>query len=203
MSLHEIRALLVSGCLFWSTLAPAGPVTSGADPQSSLKYWEWKGNGVVFRLTQRLPDQTRAFFLARGFDKDSADLFATRCVFQSMFRNTGGRTGATVRIDLRQWQVKTKNQAGQLRVREDWNTVWINRQLPQSALIAFEWSLLPTQQEYAPDDYNWGMTSYGLPPGSRFDLVFTWYRNNEMFNGLISDIECAPDVHPDPDSATP
>jgi hypothetical protein len=58
--------------------------------------------------------------------------------------------------------------------------------------------LLPTQQEYAPDDYNWGMTSYGLPPGSEFDLVFAWHRGEQNFGGQIAGIECAPDIHPEP-----
>ena len=33
-------------------------------------------HGALFRLTQRLPDQTRAFFLARGFAPDDADFLA-------------------------------------------------------------------------------------------------------------------------------
>jgi len=195
-----LQLFAIAGLLVWSATLAAGPVTTGADPETELKYWEWRDNGVLFRLTQRLPDQTRAFFMSRGFDKASADTFATSCVFQSMFRNIGDPASSNVRINLDEWQIKRGKKEDQMQVREDWKVVWEDKQLPQSARIAFEWSLLPTQQEYAPDDYNWGMTSYGLPPGSQFDLVFTWHRGDQNLGGQIAGIECAPDIHPEPDA---
>lgn len=174
----------------------AAPVTTGHDEATGLWYWEWNADGVVFRLTQRLPDQTRGFFLARGFDPASADNIATRCVFQSMFKNAGDAGFGQVAFDLREWRIHADSAEWPLLVRSDWEKEWAARGLSEPARIAFEWSLLPTTQEYAPGDYNWGMTSYGLPPGSRFDLAFTWRHQGELHHGRIEGIECPPDIHP-------
>jgi hypothetical protein len=174
------------------------PVIMGIDPQTQLKYWEWHAGGVLLRLTQRLPDQTRAYFLARGFAQADADRIAANCVFQSMFRNTTPATSGTVVSDLNDWRIRTNGKPGRLLLREYWRKLWAEREVPESARIAFEWSLLPTYQTYAPGDYNWGMTSYGLSPGSGFDLRFSWHRNGERFEGKIDNIRCAPDIHPEP-----
>jgi len=185
--------------LLWpgSPAADASSTTTGRAPDTGLRYWEWQGDGVLFRLTQRLPDQTRAFFLARGFDPDSADLIATRCVFQSMFKNTA--EAGSVTIDLDDWRILVSGDKERaLMTRETWTRQWQTRKPPQSARIAFEWSLLPTRQVYGPGDYNWGMTSYGLPPRQRFDLVFSWTRDGKVFTARLKDIECTPDLHPEP-----
>ena len=52
--------------------------------------------------------------------------------------------------------------------------------------------------EYDINDYNWGMSSYGLPPGSQFDLVFTWKREGKSFEGRIDNVSCPDDIHPEP-----
>lgn len=177
--------------------AVAGPVTTGSDPDTGLRFWEWRGQGILFRLDQRLPDQTRAFFLARGFDRRAADRIAAGCVFQSMFRNTAD--AGTVTIDLDDWRIRVAGEEERrLLTREAWARVWQARDVPQSARIAFEWSLLPTRQTYAPGDYNWGMTSYGLSPGRRFDLEFSWRRDGTPHHAHLEDIQCPPDIHPEP-----
>jgi len=152
---------------------------------------------VVFRLTQRLPDQTRAFFLARGFDTQSADLLATSCVFQSMFKNAAAEGTASVHFDLRDWRIFVDDTPRRLKDRDYWAEVWDSRGLSQPARIAFEWALLPTTQDYAPGDYNWGMTSYGLEPGVGFDMEFSWSANGTAHRARIDGIECAPDIHPE------
>jgi hypothetical protein len=182
--------------LLTPTLCPAA-VETGVEPETGLRYWQWEGEGVIFRLTQRLPDQTRAFFLARGFDPQSADLLATNCVFQSMFQNAAAEGSASVRFDLRDWRILVDDTPRRLKDRDYWAEVWASRDLPQPARIAFEWSLLPTTQEYAPGDYNWGMTSYGLAPGLVFDLQFSWSANGTGHRARIEGIECAPDIHPE------
>jgi len=54
--------------------------------------------------------------------------------------------------------------------------------------------MFPTQQEYQPGDFNWGLTTYGIPPGSVFDLTVTWQEGGESRSGEIRNIVCAPDV---------
>lgn len=180
--------------------AGAAPVIEGVVAETGLRYWEWNSQGVLFRLTQRLPDQTRAFFLARGFDAESAELVATQCVFQSMFRNTGSKGSGAVDIDLDDWVVEANDERSRLLTRGKWEAILESSGLQPAAMIAFTWSLLPTRQSYQPDDYNWGMTSYGLAPGMKFNLGFTWRHNGQLREGMLRGVECPPDIHPEPGS---
>jgi hypothetical protein len=188
-------------CLL-GTLTPAtalaGAFSEGVVPETGLRYWEWHGNDALFRLTQRLPDQTRGFFLARGFNGPDADLLARNCVFQTLFKNSAQPGGASLGYDLEHWAVHTGDEERPVLTREHWARIWQQRGLDRSAQIAFEWSLLPTRQVYEPQDYNWGMTSFGLEPGSRFDLSFSWQRDGTRHSGRLRGVECAPDIHPDP-----
>lgn len=174
-------------------------LSRGADPDTGLRHWQWQEAGIHFKLTQRLPDQTRAFFGARGFDKAARERIALACVFQSEFKNTAGNDEPPVEYDLSEWRVHTDEEVRPLMVRETWKPIWQEHDLPKAARIAFEWALLPTYQEYATGDYNWGMTAYGLPPGSEFDLEFSWQRGDQHYTRRINGIECPPDIHPQPE----
>jgi len=195
-SLHQI-ALVIA--VFLLPLPLPAKLSTGEDADTALQYWLWEEAGIAFRLTQRLPDQTRAFFAARGFDQAARERVALACVFQSEFQNTAGNDSPPVEYDLTEWRVHSTQGTRPLLVREAWQTVWADYALPESAAIAFEWSLLPTRQRYEAKDYNWGMTAYGLPPGSMFDLEFRWSRGGEHYTRRIDGIRCPPDVHPEPE----
>jgi len=85
-----------------------------------------------------------------------------------------------------------------LKTRDDWQKEWKTRKAPAPAQLAFEWSLLPTQQIYQPGDYNWGMSVFNLAPGSTFDLDVVWHQGSEKQVVRIQDIRCAPDERRDP-----
>ncbi|MFP3874206.1 MAG: hypothetical protein ACLFV1_07105 [Thiohalophilus sp.] len=174
-------------------------LSRGEDPDTGLRHWHWQEAGISFRLTQRLPDQTRAFFAARGFDKKTRERIALSCVFQSEFRNTADNDRPPVEYDLSEWRIHVDGETRGLIVREDWQQTWQEYDVPKAARIAFEWALLPTHQVYESDDYNWGMTAYGLSPGTEFDLEFSWSRGDKEYTRRIDGIECAPDIHPEPE----
>jgi hypothetical protein len=192
-----LAALFLSAWQLAAANGP-GPVVTGRDASTGLKYWQWEAQGVRFRLTHRLPDQTRAFLLARGFDRDTAEFVATNCVFQSEFRNVAPAGSGSVSFDLAEWRVRHGGGEHGLLTREYWREALARRALGQSARIAFEWGLLPTRQTYAPGDYNWGITVYGLPPGTPFDLTFVWRRDGRRFEGIMQGLDCPPDIHPEP-----
>jgi len=172
-------------------------VVRGAQPDTGLAFWRWESDGVSVELVQRLPDQTRAFFQGRGFDSEPADAFALGCVFQTIFRNTATDPGAGgLDYDMAQWRVVTPSGRQAPRLKEQWDREWAARGVSQAARIAFRWALLPNRQGFEPGDYNWGMTSYGLPPGERFDLELVWSRGGKRETALIPDIECPRDIHP-------
>ena len=105
--------------------------------------------------------------------------------------------------------LRNDSAAGVVRFRlEDWSVAvdgdqrplvsvfeWLNRLEAhgpdKAALGAFRWAQFPPEQEYEPGgDWNQGMLSAGLPPGSRFDLMARWSVGNKLFEGVLRDVEC-------------
>jgi len=175
-------------------------LTSGIDEDAQLPYWQVTSAAVSVRLVQRLPDQTRGYFQARGFPVEDADRIARSCVFQTIFRNASERAvqPAPVSYQLREWVVHHAGRKQGLKTREDWQVEWRARHAPAPAQVAFEWSLLPTQQRYQPGDYNWGMTVFNLAPGAVFDLELVWHEGDRKQSAVIREIQCAPDERRDP-----
>ncbi len=174
-------------------------VLTGTDAEAQLPFWELRVPGMSLRLVQRLPDQTRAYFMGRGFSKAQAEQIAQSCIFQTIYKNTA-HAGSPLIIDydLGQWQVLHAGKVSKLKLREDWQRHWQLQKINTAAAIAFEWSLLPTRQTYKANDYNWGMTSFALPPGSQFDVLLHWQENGVAKNARMQHLECAPDIHPQP-----
>ncbi|MBL3590034.1 MAG: hypothetical protein JMN24_09610 [gamma proteobacterium endosymbiont of Lamellibrachia anaximandri] len=189
--MHVITLLI--GTLFIPTASAAGSATTGSDPETGLAFWRYEAEGILFELNQRLPDQTRAFFQARGFDTDTANQFATSCVFQSRLLNTAVAGGASLQFNLNEWRVISGNKSSSMATTDDWMPRWKKQSIGQAARIAFKWSLLPSEQTYAPGDYNWGMTSYDQPPGTRFNLTLVWHREGKRESATIRNIECPAD----------
>ncbi len=172
--------------------------SQGIDEEARLPYWQVDDSGMSLRLIQRLPDQTRGYFLARKFGASDANTIANSCVFQTVFRNlSSGTEAGPLEYDLREWRVLSDGHEQNLKLREDWAKQWQQQKIPNPAQIAFEWSLLPTWQRYNPGDYNWGMTTFNLHPGSRFDLTMTWRQAGRKKSATIHAIQCAPDIHPE------
>lgn len=187
------RRYIAAAFALFATCAQA-EITTGVDADAGLPYWELREPGLSVRLVQRHPDQTRAFFLARGFSSTEVELIAQSCVFQTVFKNTAPATSKDLlEYDLRTWRVHQGGQSQAMRMREDWAQVWASKGVAKSARIAFEWALFPTQQVYHPGDYNWGMSMFGIPPDSRFDLTLSWQQFGIAHSARIPDIHCAAD----------
>ena len=185
-----MRAAILAILSLLPGLSGAQAVVETGRDADGLRFWAWRGEGIHFKVAQRLPDQTRAFFMARGFDRAGADLIASRCIFRSMFRNTAD--AGTVEIDLSRWRVLPHGgEPRHLLTREAWSRRWADTRVPMPARLALEWALLPTRQQYGPGDYNWGMLSFGLPAASRFDLRFIWRRDGKEHEARLENLECA------------
>lgn len=184
-----IRLLLGLASGFFSGVL-GSEIRTGEDPETVLAIWSWSDQGISLRLAQLLPDQTRAFFLGRGFEADTADRVGRSGVFQTIFRNDGMQV---VEYDLRSWSIRHLSEHLPLRTREVWDREWEVRGIDDSPRIAFRWSLLPTVQRFEPGDYNWGMTSFGLPPGERFDLLLMVRVGGQPVSAEIPSMVCAAD----------
>ncbi|EGV19061.1 hypothetical protein [Thiocapsa marina] len=158
------------------------------DPQTGASTFETQAHGVTLSLTQLLPDQVRAFYVARGFDLADANVFAEACVFMTVLRNDA----APGEIDFRltDWEVRYDGATRSLPPPENWLTQWSARGVPDAAMLAFRWAQFPAEQSYAPGEWNQGMLATGLPPGSRFDLIARWTIADQTYEGRLDDVRC-------------
>jgi hypothetical protein len=189
----------LSGCALLLAFTPfpgfAATPSTGIDEQADLPFWQIEDEGMSLRLVQRMPDQSRAFFMARGFDQEQVEQVAGRCVFQTVFRNLSHiASPSTLRYRQQDWVASHAHGTATIMTRERWHTLWEKLEAPAPARIAFQWSLLPTEQTYEPGDYNWGMTMIDLAPGSRFDLKVVWEQFGETRATTIEDLQCAADT---------
>jgi hypothetical protein len=154
---------------------------------------QWRQGFLKVELQPLLPDQTTAFFLARGFAAVAAADFAKRaCVFRATIGNAATNLAdPVIDLDLKSWAVEQRGASKSFPVQEDWDEEWQGTGVEESARIAFRWALFPPKQTFSASDYNWGMLTFGLSPGSRFHLLLRWRENGMEQEGRIDDLECA------------
>ena len=190
-------AVLTGGlCLFVAPGVVAGGPAYGqgslkaeADPDSGLVRWHWQGQGLSLELAQLLPDQTRAFFMGRGFSAGQAEMVAEACVFQGIVRNTHAEE--PIELDLARWRTRGRAGADRLRLNRDWQAIWEDLGVADSARIAFRWALFPTEHRFEPGDWLMGMVMVDRNPGDQFDLVLRWSAAGTDRRAVLSDLGCA------------
>jgi hypothetical protein len=166
------------------------PVQAQTDISTArIETWETTTSGVFLSLTQILPDQSRAFYVNRGFPLEATEQYATSCVFMAVLRNDSA--AGVVRFRLDDWSIAVDGAQRPLVSVDEWLNRLEAHGLDKASLVAFRWAQFPPEQEYEPGgDWNQGMLSVGLSPGSRFDLVARWSVGNTMFKGVLRDVEC-------------
>ena len=186
----NFRTSLILLLLTCASLATAGNIEHSTSDQG-LDSWRLRQGALDLEIVQRLPDQTRGFFLGRGFNAELADRIGTACVMQTILRNVS--TDLDIDIDLAQWKKSVGGETYPLKLKSDWEQEWEAAEVSKTARIGFFWSLFPTQQHFKPGDYNWGMISVGTAPGTVFDLNLTWLESGTAQSATISGIVCAED----------
>jgi len=169
---------------------PAGAAQAQhSDPETGAVTWETRAHGVALSLTQILPDQARAFYLNRGFPPPAVERYATGCVYMTVLRNDAAP--GELSFLLADWSVHSEGQSRPPKSVEDWMAQWRSLGLTEAAQIAFRWAQFPPAQEYAVGEWNQGMLTTGLPPGSKFDLVARWTVAGKTFEGKLENVVCA------------
>ncbi len=165
------------------------------DPQTRLKSYRLQQGGFKLELVQRLPDQTRAFFMARGFSKKIANDIALSCVFQTIGTNISDKTNpAAIEVSLKDWRLKVNNKEKKVKLKTAWDKQWSETEVNKASRIAFKWATFPSYQNFSNSgDYGWGMTSFNLPPQTVFDLKIVWTQNKKPQHAWIRSIECPED----------
>ncbi len=158
------------------------------DPETGAATYATQAHGVSISLTQLLPDQVRAFYVARGFELADADVFAGACVYMTVLRNDTAPGELDFRLS--DWEVRHNDEVRLLPPLDDWSAQWAARGVPDAARLAFRWAQFPAEQAYAPGEWNQGMLATGLPPGSRFDLIARWTIADQTYEGRLDDVRC-------------
>lgn len=151
-------------------------------------------DGLKFEMAPLGADPVRAFFLARGFGAaDAQHIVDTACLFRSAIGSTATAADSPeVTIALTEWRVTpVGGQATAPKSREDWEAVWKARGVAEDAATAFYWALFPTEQTFYPTDYNWGFLTFGLPPGTAFDVTLGWRTGGTSHTTTIKGLQCA------------
>jgi hypothetical protein len=172
-------------------VTPAGWASQtqhSVDADTGAERWAVETPGLQVSLTQILPDQSLAFFLARGFPRAAAERYAAACVFMTIVRNPGS---AAADVDLRGWRVAGTPGVERLHTKEEWMTFWKEQGLGEAERIAFEWSQFPTAQSFEPGDWNQGMATVLAQPGTRFDLEIRWRSEGDCRTATLVGVRCA------------
>lgn len=187
---RSVLATVLSLCCAFSAAAAAQQTVAFTDQRTGVSGWRFESGGIRIQLIQRLPDQTRAFFLGRGFPPAGADRLAERCLFQTIVHNTEPVDGPKVAVDLHQWRVLKDGGREPLLLKSHWQQVWQQMGVDDRARIAFQWAFFPTEQQFAPGDWNMGMTSYPVAPGQPLRLEVVWHEQGQRRQGLIEGPVC-------------
>lgn len=177
--------MLAASCI--DTLQ-AGETRHTISQDTGLSTWETENGGVHFRLTQISREQALAFMLARGMDEKSANEFASTCVFMTVLRNDSKKP---IKYSLAKWRHVPAEGTPQLMLtKHDWLARWQPRNFSKPVKTAFEWSQFPVEQTFSPGDWNQGMTTYELVPGQEFDVIYRWWQNGKLHEGMLQNVEC-------------
>lgn len=192
MCFRHYSLLLV--LLLLTATATAG-VRHTVNADNGLRGWDFTDGDIQIELIQRLPDQTRALFMNHAFSREVIEQLALSCMFQTIIRNTGrSGSGQPVVIDLTQWHLRHAGKTRGILLKEPLLASWTDADASAAAKLVVRWGMFPTQQEFLPSDYNWGLTAFGIPPGSEFDLEVSWTEGDTPHAATIEAIVCAPDV---------
>jgi len=160
------------------------------DPRTGTERIEVAHPGFTLRLAPLNPDYVVAVFTARGLPREVAEATRGYCTFGTTIRNTGREP---LHYRLTDWRYVTPDgKVHRIKTKTAWLEEWRRRGVP------FRWLLLHEEQTYQPGDWGQGFTTVALPPGSRFDLYYSWTQGEEHHEGRITGVRCAPARLPAP-----
>lgn len=164
--------------------------TERTDSATGAKTWETHVDGVHFSLTQILPEQVKAFYVNRGFSLEQIEAYATSCVYMTVLRNDNAP--GNIHFISNNWSILVDNKPHNLAPVSQWVKHLSSTGAKKSAVIAFRWAQFPPEQEYKPGgDWNQGMLSIGLPPGSTFDVIAKWDIAGKEYEAKLAEVQCA------------
>ncbi len=177
-------ALLMLVC---ATPSPAAQLTQHRDPESGLLSWKQVDRGFSLELIQLLPDYVKALYSSRGLPQSVVEGMTPYCVFGTVVQN---HSGGELSYRVADWRYVTADgKKHPLKTKTQWLAEW------KKQGVDFGWSILPAAMTFDVGDWAQGFTTVRLPPGSRFDLIYSWRHHGKHYTGTLKNIVCAP-AHP-------
>jgi hypothetical protein len=165
--------------------AANGDVQHQRDPNTGLSSWKAEAEGFSIEFVQIVPDYVRAVYASRGLPEAVISGVTSYCVFGTIVRN---ESDAPLSYRVADWRfISEDGQAHRLKTKSEWVEEW--RKLG----VAYRWSILPDDQTFEVGDWGQGFTTVKLPPGSTFDLEYSWRQHDKTYTGKITGMRCVPE----------
>ena len=160
-----------------------------------------RADGVEITVAARTPEQTRAFYEARGFPPDALRELAGACFMTIGVHN--GRNG-TVWLEPAAWRFVTDDGQPVRQIgREHWEARWQALGVPAAARAAFGWTQLPVRRDLQPGEPVGGNLAV-VPQNRPFTLEAVFALGERREQGTlrlrVPRLRCAPG---DPPGAAP
>jgi hypothetical protein len=110
-------------------------------------------------------------------------------VFTTVIRNDSAP--GEIHYRLADWRIEQAGSAMPVPAVERWLAGWPADRVGEAARIAFRWAQIPSEQAYAPGEWNQGMLAIGLPPAAGFDLVVRWTLEDRPYTMRLDNVRCA------------
>ena len=164
-------------------------VQTFTDEATGLLSGQDRHPGFSLQFIQLLPDYVRAVYSARGLQPKVVELMAGYCMFGTIIKNESDKPLSYRVADWR--YITADGQAHPVKTKTQWLKEW------QDMGVAFRWSLLPDDQQFAPGDWSQGFTTLPLARGTVFKLKYQWTQQEETHEGIFEELQCAPEEAPD------
>jgi hypothetical protein len=172
--------LLLAGTVATS----AAPVKVSEDPDTGLKSWKVVEEGFGLELIQLYPDYVQAVYASRDLPKVVLDGIRQYCFFGTIARN---ETDTELSYRVADWRyVASGGKQYPLKTKSEWLVEWRRHGSD------YGWSILPDDMVFDPGDWAQGFTTVKLPPGGRFDLIYSWRHHGKTYAGKLNNLSCAP-----------
>ena len=181
-------SLCLCACLVAPALSHAAEYIHNRDPDSGLLAWKKADRGFSLELIQLLPDHVAALYSSRGLPPAVVDSIRGYCVFGSVAQN---QSGGALSYRVADWRYVTPDgRQHRLKTKPEWVAEW--KKLGSD----FGWSILPATMTFDIGDWAQGFTTVQLPPGSHFDLIYSWRHHGKRYTGTFENLVCAPEQSP-------
>lgn len=171
-----------------TALPLSAEVKTYTEANSGLLAWKAQHPGFSLQFIQLLPDYVRAIYSARGLSRDVVERMATYCIFGTIIKN---ESDTLLSYRVADWRYVTSDgQSHPIKTKSQWLEEW------QKLGVAFRWSLLPDEQEFAPGDWSQGFTTLPLPPDTTVSLHYSWTVDGKTHEATIEELRCAPETVP-------